>query len=50
MPMPVEAVLLDANQRLRRGRAAAIDVAKGLHYLHSHRIVHFDLKSRKWQG
>jgi len=29
----------------RRGRKIAIDVAKGLVYLHSRRIVHFDLKS-----
>eukprot|EP00887_Chlorella_sp_A99_P001247 scaffold14.g1247.t1 len=28
-----------------RGRVAAIDIAKGLHYLHAHNIVHFDLKS-----
>jgi hypothetical protein len=29
----------------RRGRKIAIDVAKGLCFLHSRRIVHFDLKS-----
>ena len=29
----------------RRGRKIAIDVAKGLVFLHSRRIVHFDLKS-----
>ena len=29
----------------RRGRRIAIDIAKGLVFLHSRRIVHFDLKS-----
>ncbi len=29
----------------RRGRRVALDAAKGLVYLHSRRIVHFDLKS-----
>ena len=29
----------------RRGRKIAIDVAKGLCFLHARRIVHFDLKS-----
>jgi hypothetical protein len=29
----------------RRGRKIAIDIAKGLCYLHARRIVHFDLKS-----
>jgi serine/threonine protein kinase len=29
----------------RRGRKIALDVAKGLVFLHSRRIVHFDLKS-----
>lgn len=29
----------------RRGRKIAIDVAKGLAYLHYRRIIHFDLKS-----
>lgn len=28
-----------------RGRQCMIDVARGLHYLHSKRVVHFDLKS-----
>lgn len=27
------------------GRRIALDVARGLHFLHSHRLVHFDLKS-----
>lgn len=31
----------------RRGKQVALDVASGLHYLHSHRIVHFDLKVRE---
>ncbi len=29
----------------RRGRKIAIDIAKGLVFLHSRRIVHLDLKS-----
>lgn len=29
----------------RRGRRVMEDVARGLHYLHSKRVVHFDLKS-----
>ena len=29
-----------------RGRGAALDIARGLHYLHLHHIVHFDLKVR----
>lgn len=29
---------------LRRGRCVALDVARGLHYLHHKRIVHLDLK------
>ena len=28
-----------------RGRSVCIDVLRGLHYLHSKRIVHMDLKS-----
>jgi serine/threonine protein kinase len=30
---------------LRRGRSICIDVLRGLHFLHSKRIVHMDLKS-----
>ncbi len=30
---------------LNRGRSIAIDVLRGLHFLHSKRIVHMDLKS-----
>lgn len=29
----------------RKGQYIALDVARGLHFLHAHRIVHFDLKS-----
>ena len=29
-----------------RGKQVAVDVAAGLHWLHSHRIVHFDVKSQ----
>ena len=29
-----------------RGKQVALDVAAGLHWLHTHRIVHFDLKVR----
>jgi serine/threonine protein kinase len=29
-----------------RGHQVALDVARGLHFLHSKRIVHFDLKSQ----
>lgn len=27
------------------GRNIALDVARGLHFLHNHQVVHFDLKS-----
>jgi serine/threonine protein kinase len=30
---------------VRRGRSICIDVLRGLHFLHSKRIVHMDLKS-----
>ena len=26
------------------GRKVAMDIARGLHFLHSHRVVHLDLK------
>lgn len=28
-----------------RGRTIALDIARGMHFLHSRRIVHMDLKS-----
>ena len=28
-----------------RGRSIALDIARGMHFLHSRRIVHMDLKS-----
>jgi len=28
-----------------QGRQIALDVARGLHFLHRHFVVHFDLKS-----
>ena len=31
--------------RCCRGRSVALDVAKGLAYLHSHSILHLDIKS-----
>ncbi|KAL4419259.1 hypothetical protein ABPG77_001197 [Micractinium sp. CCAP 211/92] len=31
--------------RYARGKRAACDIARGLHYLHSHKIVHLDIKS-----
>ena len=30
---------------LQRGRRVALEIAKGLHYLHWRRMIHFDLKS-----
>ena len=30
---------------MRRGRSICIDVLRGLHFLHSKRVVHMDLKS-----
>ena len=33
-----------------RGRALALDIARGLHYLHARRIIHFDLKSNSESG
>jgi serine/threonine protein kinase len=30
---------------VRRGRSICIDVLRGLHFLHSKRVVHMDLKS-----
>ena len=29
---------------LRRGRGVVLDVARGLHYLHTNKMVHFDVK------
>ena len=31
---------------MHQGKQVAVDVAAGLHWLHSHRIVHFDVKSQ----
>eukprot|EP00891_Asterochloris_glomerata_P008483 jgi/Astpho2/8483/Aster-05527 len=33
------------GRQLGLGRRIAIDIAKGLHFLHSRKIVHFDMKS-----
>ena len=35
----------DGTQTPGLGRRIALDVARGLHFLHSRKIVHFDLKS-----
>ena len=35
----------DGPQLPGLGRRIALDVARGLHFLHSRKIVHFDLKS-----
>ena len=32
---------------VRRGKRAALEIAKGLHYLHWRKLIHFDLKSGK---
>ncbi len=35
---------LELRSSASRGKQVALDVACGLHWLHTHRIVHFDLK------
>ena len=37
-------VLIAALMPTCRGRKIAVDVARGLHFLHSNKIVHLDLK------